>query len=201
MITLFLIRHAETDSTNISIVGNQPGIPLNRRGREQVAELMWRFRTIPLAAIYTSPLERAVETAQPIANQHKLELRRTGNLAEHGIGAWEGGRISDLEERKDWREFHLFRSMLRPPGGETLVEVQARMLRQFECIRQEHDGGAVAVVSHAEPIRGILAHWLGIPLDLAPRVTISPASVTTVDLHPWGPRIECVNEICGRQYE
>lgn len=109
------------------------------------------------------------------------------------FGTWEGQEIRSLDQREDWRRFNAIRSVVQAPGGEFMIETQTRMVRQLERIRQRHDREGVAVVSHAEPLRAVLAHYTGIPLDLVSRVEIHPASVSVVEVGPCPPRIHCVN--------
>lgn len=110
------------------------------------------------------------------------------------MGDWEGRTISELDEREDWRRFNAFRSGVRAPGGEFLIEAQTRMVKQLDGLRQRHPAELIAVVSHADPLRAALAHFLAVPLDLMLRFEISPASVSVVESGEWAPRILCVNE-------
>jgi probable phosphoglycerate mutase len=110
------------------------------------------------------------------------------------MGDWEGMTIQELHQREDWRRFNAFRSGVRAPGGELMLETQTRMVRQLDALREQHPGECIAVVSHADPLRASLAHFLGLPLDLILRFEISPASVSVVELSDWAPRILCINE-------
>jgi broad specificity phosphatase PhoE len=140
MTTLLLIRHGETDAVGKSIMGWQPGWRLNQKGREQVEKLNLRLANLPIRAIYTSPLERAIETAMPIASQHGISVQRLEDLGEMQFGQWEGVNLNQLEEREQWRRFNTFRSGVRPPGGELMVETQARMIRRLECVSGDIPG-------------------------------------------------------------
>src|SRR5215469_6814687 len=191
MLTLLLIRHAETDAAGQRLMGWMPGCHLNPTGIAHADRLAEKLSRFPIAAIYTSPLERAVETAAPLGSRKNLQVRRSNHLGEWRQGVWEGETIAELDRVEGWRRFNAFRGGVRPPGGETMIEVQARMLRQVECLQQQHDGQLVAAVSHAEPIRATLAHYAGIPLDLALRLEISPASVSAIAVDGWAPRILC----------
>jgi probable phosphoglycerate mutase len=130
----------------------------------------------------------------PIASRHKLELQHSSELGELDPGEWAGQKIQELDRRDDWTRFNAYRSGTRPPGGELMIETQMRMARKIEEIRQRHNGEFVAVVSHGDPIRAALAHFLGIPLDLSSRLEIDTASVSAIELTDWPPRILCVNE-------
>jgi probable phosphoglycerate mutase len=110
------------------------------------------------------------------------------------MGAWEGKTIQELDEREDWRRFNTFRSGTRAPEGELMIEAQTRMVGQVNCLQGRHSGECIALVSHADPLRALLAHFMGIALDLMLRFEISPASVSVVELGDWSPRILCVNE-------
>ena len=193
MLTLFLIRHGETDAVGKSIVGWQPGWPLNEMGRAQAERLAATLSQFPITAIYTSPLERAVQTANPIAAQQNLIPRLSNSLGEWRPGAWEGERIAELDRLPEWHRFNAFRTGVRPPGGESMLEVQVRMVQQIQCMEGQHGGEVVAAVSHAEPIRAALAHYMGVSLDLALRFEIGTASVSVVRIDAWGPKILSVN--------
>lgn len=193
MTTLLLLRHAETDAVGKSIAGLSRGWHLNQRGKSQAQELAKSLSELPIRAIYTSPLERAVETAEPIAMHHKLELQRSNEIGELDPGSWTGEEFHELHHREDWRRFNTLRSLSKPPGGESMLEVQRRMVGKLEQIRQKHAEEFVAMVSHADPIRALLTYLLGIPLDLGLRMEISPASVSVVELTEWSVRVMCVN--------
>lgn len=130
----------------------------------------------------------------PIASQHQLELNRLEDLGELRMGAWEGKTLRELDEREDWRRFNAFRSGVRAPGGELMSEAQTRMVRQLNTLRERHRGECIAIVSHADPLRALVAHLMGIALDLMLRFEITPGSVSVVEWGDWAPRILCVNE-------
>lgn len=110
------------------------------------------------------------------------------------MGEWEGMTMADLHNREDWKKFNSYRSGARCPGGETMLEVQSRMVRQLKSLEARHASETVAVVSHGDPLRSVAAYFLGIPIDLMQRFEIFPASVTVLQAAPWGPRILCLNE-------
>ncbi|HUB34383.1 MAG TPA: histidine phosphatase family protein, partial [Bryobacteraceae bacterium] len=166
MTTFLLIRHGETDAVGREIMGWRPGWHLNANGREQAKRLADRLAHRSLQAIYTSPLERAVETAAILAPPHELEPRQDADFAEVRFGQWEGVKIGELDQREDLRRYYQFRSGVRPPGGELLGEVQTRVVRKLQALAAVHDGTEVAVVSHGDALRSALAFYLGIPLDM-----------------------------------
>jgi probable phosphoglycerate mutase len=153
-----------------------------------------RMGKVKLDAIYSSPLERAVETAEYLARPRGLEIQRREGLGELHVGAWEGQEIEELNKTDEWHMFQFYPSGTRPPGGETGREMQMRAVREVEAICAAHPDGAVAIVSHSDPIKAIVAHYAGIHLDLFQRLTISPASVTVLWIGPHGPRLVRLND-------
>jgi probable phosphoglycerate mutase len=115
-------------------------------------------------------------------------------LGEIHIGEWQGMSFDWLEKREDWRRFNAFRSGSRPPGGESMLEVQTRMVAQIACLRARHSDGTVAIVSHADPLRALITYFLGMPLDSMLRLEISPGSLSVVQLSDWDVRLLCLND-------
>jgi probable phosphomutase (TIGR03848 family) len=181
MLTILFIRHGENDWIANRIAGWTPGVHLNGRGREQAEQLRERLGHLPIRAIYSSPLERALETAAPLASRLNLEIQVSEALGEVRFGEWTGKTMRELNSMPEWAQFVSMRSITRPPGGETALEIQARMTREVERLRSIHTDGTIAVFSHADVIRAILYHFAGIPLDLFQRMQISPASVSVVN--------------------
>ncbi len=144
--------------------------------------------------MYTSPLERAVETADVIARRHGLVPKMAEDLGEVRLGDWEGLAFEELDKREDWRRYNTYRSGTRPPGGELMIEIQNRMVRQAECLCRRHPRETVALVSHGDPLRALLAHYLGIPLDLLLRFEVYPASVSVVEAGEWTARVLSLND-------
>ncbi len=189
---LLLIRHALTNRTGKELTGWAPEIHLSERGREQAGELAQEMTDIPIAAVYSSPLERCIETAGPIARERGLKVRVRAALGEVHYGDWEGRSLRQLARTKLWTVVQRSPSAARFPGGEGLLEVQARMVAATETITRRHRNGVVAIVSHGDPLRLLLAHFLGLHIDLFQRLALAPASVSAV--HTDGiPRILRVN--------
>lgn len=191
--TFLLIRHAAHDLLGRTIAGRMPGVSLNERGRAQAQELAQRLVPLPLAAAYSSPLERARETAAPIAARHGLPVTVLDAINELDFGEWTGQTLAALADHPRWQPFNAFRSGTRVPGGETMAEAQRRMVGAMEALCARHPDGSVALVGHGDPIKSAVAYFLGVPLDLFQRIEISPASVSVVTLADWGPRVLCVN--------
>jgi probable phosphoglycerate mutase len=178
--TLLLIRHGQTDWIAKGIAGRLPDVHLNAEGRDQAARLAGRCAPLPLAAIYSSPMERALETAAPVADAVGLEVRPCPEAVELDFGEWVGHSIPGLGSDPRWRAFNSYRSFSGAPGGELMPQVQTRIVQAMARIRAAHPGEAVALVSHGDVIRAAVAYCLGVPLDLFLRIEIRPASVSSV---------------------
>jgi broad specificity phosphatase PhoE len=143
--------------------------------------------------VYSSPLERARRTAEIIAAGLTLEVQIADELNELDFGDWTNQRLTDLHCRDEWRQFNRFRSGSRIPNGEAMIEVQCRALRLIERLCTLHPTQMVALITHGDVIKAMLAYYLGVPLDLFQRIEISPASVSIVRIEPYGPQVLLVN--------
>src|SRR4051812_48846594 len=196
MTTFLLIRHALCDPVGRLISGRRAGVHLNDSGKQQAQKLAERLSQLSLAALYSSPLERAIETAQPIAARNRLEILPAPGFNEVDFGSWTGKTIAELEPLPEWRRFNEFRSAGRIPGGENMAEVLSRCLGELEQLRKRHaqPGTLVAVVSHGDVLRMLVTHALGMPSDFIHRIELSPASVTVLEIEDHGPRLLLLNE-------
>lgn len=193
MAVFLLIRHADNPTIGKLLTGRMPGVHLNERGKAQAEELAERLSSLPIKAIYCSPLERTFETALPLAARLGLQIQINENFAEVDIGDWSGLEFHQLANDPLWRNYNSFRTGTRPPKGELMIEVQQRMVNETESLRQESPEGVMAIVSHADPIKCLLAHYAGIPLDFVLRLEISLTSVSVLSINDYGPRILSVN--------
>ena len=193
---LYLVRHALCDGVGSILRGRAPGVSLNEEGREQAAWLAERLRDERLHAIYSSPLDRARETAEAIAAPHQLPVCIEPGLNEMDFGEWTGRTIRDLQEHPRWRAFNERRSATRVPGGELMLEVQQRMIAAVDSLRERHPWGSVLAVSHGDVIKAALAHYLRISLDHILCFDIDPASISTLDVERAGTRVIRLND-CG----
>lgn len=175
------------------ITGRLPGVHLNETGRGQAARLPARLSKWKIDAIYSSPLERARETAAPLAGQLGLMVQPDISFAEFDFGEWSGALISHLEQRDDWQRFSRFRSSLRAPGGEMLTEVATRFVSALQSLAEKHPEQTVAVFSHADAIKAALMHYLPIPLDNIHRLDVQPASISILRLLDRGPMVLGMN--------
>lgn len=195
MTVLLLIRHASNDTLKKNtLAGWTPGVQLNGEGRAQAQALVARLEGIPIAAIYCSPLERALQTAEPLAAARGLQVQVRPGLGETHVGDWSGRSIKQLARTKTWRLFQLQPSLTRLPNGETGLEMQGRATLEVEAICAAHPRQVVAIVSHADIIKALIAHYVGAHLDHFQRFIISPASISVVWIGPAGPRLVRLND-------
>jgi broad specificity phosphatase PhoE len=191
--TILLIRHAHTDALGHSLSGRKAGVPLSDAGRTAADSLGRALACCPLAAIYTSPLERAVQTAEAIARYQNVPMRQTSELLEIDFGGWTGRTFVDLEHDPAWQRFNARRSTARIPDGEILADVQARIVAAVSRLGARHPGKTIALVSHADVLRFALLHYAGATLDDYARFEVAPASVTALSLTAERTRVVFVN--------
>lgn len=195
MTSLLLIRHATNDYIETQrIAGWLPGVHLNEHGRAQAQALVARLEGVPIAAIYSSPLERAVQTAEPLAQARGLEIRARDGLGETHTGDWDGLPLKELAQTKTWQMFQVCPSLTRLPNGETGLEMQTRALAELDVICAAHPQDTVAIFTHADIIKAVLAFYLGAHLDHFQRIVISPASISVVSIDKGNPHILRVND-------
>lgn len=186
MTTVVLVRHATTSTTGKRLYGQSPGHDLDERGQRQAEAAAERLRGLAVDAVYSSPLERAQQTAKPIARAAGVRVRTRKGLIEPDVGDWTGKALGQLRRRKEWRVVQRAPSRFRFPGGESFRQLQQRAADEVEGLAREHPDGRIVCVSHADVIKVIVAHFIGLHLDLLQRLDISPASITTLHLDPGG---------------
>lgn len=191
---LLLVRHALTDHVGHKLSGWSSGVVLSGRGRAQAEALAARLRDVRLDAIYSSPLERAVESARVVARGRGIRIRQRDEIGEVHYGRLEGRTLKSLAKGKMWKRLMAWPSDVRFPGGESLRETQARAVAAVEDIRASHPKQTVAVFSHGDWIRMVMAHYLGVHIDLYRRVSVDPASVSIVHFFPQGPVVRALND-------
>ena len=195
---VLLVRHGRTPTTGSVLPGRASGLHLSDEGQREAQQAATRIGALKrVAAVYASPLERARETALPIARACDRALRIERGLTECDFGEWTGLTLSRLRRRPEWRTVQRYPSGFRFPGGESFPEMQLRIVSAIGRLRQAHAGGTIVVVSHADPIKAAVAHALGIHLDLFQRIAIATASVTAIAYRSDGPVILTVNSVAG----
>jgi broad specificity phosphatase PhoE len=165
---VLLVRHAVTPTTGKVLPGRARGLHLSEEGRRQAEGAATRLAALPR-------IERARETAAAIGRVRGLAVRIERGLLESDIGAWTGAAIKRLRRKPEWAVVQRHPAGFRFPGGESFVEMQSRVDAAVRRLVARHRGRTIVVVSHADPIRVLLAHVLGVPLDLFQRITIAPA--------------------------
>jgi probable phosphomutase (TIGR03848 family) len=194
--TILLVRHGQTPTTGRVLPGRAPGLHLAEAGRAQAEAAAKRIAQIKrVAAVYSSPLERARETAMPIARALGLAVRIERGLLELDIGRWTGERLDRVSKRPEWSTVQRYPSGFRFPDGESFVEMQTRITAALARMVERHRGGVVIAVSHADPIKAALAHALGMHLDHFQRLAIAPGSITTIVYGAGGPMVIGMNAL------
>jgi probable phosphomutase (TIGR03848 family) len=181
---LLLLRHAVTEHTGARLSGWLPGLHLSEEGRQQAKALAERLGPVPVDALYASPLERCQETAEIVAEAKGLAVETVQDLGEVRYGDWTGRPLKELVREPLWKVVQASPSAARFPGGESLYEMQSRSVQALERLRAAHPGQTVAVCSHADVIKAVACHYLGMHLDLFQRLAVSPASLTAIGFGP-----------------
>jgi broad specificity phosphatase PhoE len=191
---ILLIRHAAHVELGRTLSGRRRDVALSPEGLEQ-AEIVGDLLGVePLAAVYSSPRERAYYTARAVAEPHGLKVETADGVDEVDFGEWTGLSFDELEGDPGWDEWNSQRSSARPPSGESMEEACRRSVAALEEIAARHDDQTIVVVSHCDIIRGLIAYYLGLPLDNLLRFDIDPASVSRLVVGNWGARVMSMNE-------
>lgn len=200
---VLLVRHGRTPTTGQVLPGRAAGLHLSEEGQAQaeaVAERIGQLadgsdgthRRRPVA-VYASPLERTQETAKPIARRLGLRVRSDRGLLECDFGDWTGAKLADLAKKPEWATVQRNPSGFRFPSGESFLEMQTRMASALARLVERHRGETVVAVSHADPIKAVVAQAAGTPLDLFQRLTVAPCSVSALAYTGHGPFVLTVN--------
>ncbi len=179
MTNFLFVRHGAHDYLGRAIAGRLSGVHLNELGQQQAEQLGKKISLLPVDAIYSGPLERVRETAEPICRRFDLPLQVADEFTEVAVGPWEDRAFTDLASEPLWRRFNAFRSSTAAPGGELMLEVQARALRKLNALRGQHR--FAVIITHGDVIRSVMAHFLGMHLDLFFRIEIDPASLSLLE--------------------
>jgi probable phosphomutase (TIGR03848 family) len=194
---ILLIRHGENDYVKTGkMAGRIPGVHLNERGQKQARALGEALKDVPLKAVYTSPLERAMETANPIAEAHKLKIVQEPDLMDTHVGKWQGRSWKVLRLTRAWKIVQNAPSRFRFPEGESFPECQLRIVNVLERIIRAHNKpkDIVAVIFHADPIKLAVAHLIGMPLDQFQRLGCDTGSLTALHVNETGAHLMKLNQ-------
>lgn len=193
-----MVRHGQTPTTGKLLPGRAPGLHLADAGVQQAERAGERIAELAkVDAIYTSPMERARETAAPIGSAVGLRPKVVKGLIECDFGDWTGAELTKLMKLPEWRTVQKAPSTFRFPNGESFTEMQVRMVTTLDTLRERHPGGLIVCVSHADTIKAAMAHALGTHLDLFQRIVISTCSISGIAWSTDGPVALTVNSTGG----
>jgi broad specificity phosphatase PhoE len=195
--TILLVRHAAHAQLGRVLSGRTGDVPLSAAGEAQAAKLARQLGGEGIAALHTSPVRRARETAGALSAALAMPAEVAPPLDEIDFGSWAGRDFADLDTDPQWREWNCRRSVAVPPGGEGMAAVQRRVLDHLRAVARQAAGAVVAMVSHADVIRAAVAGILGLSLDRVLSFDVDPASVTRIAAGPWGERVLSLNERCA----
>jgi broad specificity phosphatase PhoE len=177
------------------LAGRTAGLHLTSNGRNQAECLARHLASEPINHLLSSPIDRARETAAPLAKERRLTVEISEAVTEIDAGAWTGKTFAELDHTEAWRQFNRFRSATLVPGGESMVQVQERFVGEMIRLRDEFPNDGLAIVSHADPIKIALACFLGAPLDFYDRLEISLGSVSVLTLDSGSAKVLRLNEV------
>jgi probable phosphoglycerate mutase len=192
---ILLIRHGENEYVKKGrLAGRLPGVSLNEKGRAQAEALGKALKTSPIKAVYSSPLERTMETAQPIAEARNLKVIPREGLLEINYGTWQDKTLKQLRRRVLWKVVQHNPSMAHFPDGESFATAQQRISNELQTLCNQHKPKDVIVcVSHSDIIKLAIAYYLGLPLDLFQRLMVMPASISTLHFGKTSSRLINLN--------
>lgn len=178
---MLLVRHGQTPTTGTTLPGRAKGLHLADVGVAQAERAAERIAELSsVDALYTSPLERARETAAPIGRTLGMKPVVDRGLLEADFGEWTGAELKELMKLPEWSTVQRAPSTFRFPGGESFTEMQHRIVGTLERLRTAHPGGTIVCVSHADPIKAAIAHAVGTHLDLFQRIVVSTCSISVI---------------------
>jgi len=189
----YFVRHGLTGHTGHKLTGWHPGVALTERGRAQAEAAAVRLAPAGIKALYASPIDRTRQTAEAIAAKTRLSVVTRDGLGEVHYGKWSNRSFKSLMRTRLWEQVHRWPSAARFPDGENLRETQARALAEVEILRETHRKDRICCVTHADVIKLVIAHYLGVHIDLFQRIAIDPGSISIVTLGERGPLVNTVN--------
>ncbi|NLG70449.1 MAG: phosphoglycerate mutase [Chloroflexi bacterium] len=195
MTVILFIRHGENDYVKKGrLAGRLPGVHLNKKGQMQAQAVADRLCKVPIKAVYSSPLERTMETAEPLAKALGLEVIQRPGLVEIDFGEWQDKKLKGLSRLKVWRRVQYTPSLVRFPGGETFGEAQARIVHEIQELSALHEPkDLIACVTHSDVIKLAVAYFIGLPLDMFQRLHVAPGSISALALDEGSSRLLTLN--------
>jgi len=201
--TILLIRHGETEYVAKGIMSaRMPGVPLNEKGRSQAAEVAQALAGAPITHIYSSPMERAQETASYLANLLNLDVILAEGIIETDVGDWTGLKAEQVKDSPQWQVLMHEPSKMQFPGGESFAGMLKRSAAEINAIASRHPGKMIACFSHADVIRLVLVHFLQMPLDAMHRIVVDTCSVSVLEFEADGRvRVRRINQTAGQLWK
>ncbi len=196
---IFFVRHGVTDQTGKVLYGRTKGINLNEEGRQQAELMAQYFEPIKIDAVYSSPLERAFETAEIITSDRGLEISAIEDLADTDVGAWTNMGLKECSELEEWKNVQATPSQFKFPEGESFVDIFDRMSDVVRSVVSANEGKNIVVTSHRDPIIILLASYLGVHMDFFQRIPCKPASLTEVAFYNGIGSVESVNVLPAKR--
>ncbi len=199
--TVLLVRHGRTPTTGQVLPGRARGLHLSDEGKAQAERAAQRIAALTrpkskgVTAVYSSPMERARETAAPLAKLLGLKVQQHKGLIEADFGAWTGRNLSELGKLPEWTQVQRYPSGFRFPDGESFSEMQTRMTGAIAELVKKHPGEIIMCASHADTIKAAVAAAMGSHLDLFQRIVIGPCSITAITYAHSGPIVLAVNSM------
>jgi broad specificity phosphatase PhoE len=191
--TIHLVRHGHHALLDRVLCGRMPGVGLDEFGCRQIALCAEHILPVP-TAIQSSPQRRARQSASILASHFDLAVEIVSAIDEIDLGDWTARSFDELERDPDWRRWNCRRGESRPPNGESMLELQRRVVRHLEQLREDPGESTVLMVSHAEPIRAALLHYRNIALDDFLSIAVDPASVITLFFDRDGVHVRQINQ-------
>jgi broad specificity phosphatase PhoE len=198
MTTFYLLRHGEKDVAD-RMVSRMPGVHLTPQGRQQARALAAHLKHAPISLCFSSPLERTIETAEPLARALKLEIQSSPAFHELDMGDWTGISMKKLATLPSWKKFCRHPAVICIPGGETLPEAQARVVSEMIRLRARFPNAGIAIATHEDPIRLAICHFIGAPIAVYEKITIRLGSVTILRLDAQSAILDRLDEVPSRQ--
>jgi probable phosphoglycerate mutase len=189
-----LLRHGEHGLLGRVLAGRMPGVGMTERGRAEIASQAERLATEKIAAIYASPLQRTRESAEILAARLGLPIAFRDDLLELDFGEWTGTTFDAIRADPRWQAWSTQRSLAAIPGGESMREVQQRVVAALLELNERHLHESAVLVSHGDVIRAVLLFALGMPLDFYNRIEIGQGSISTINIGASGIRVTTLGE-------
>jgi broad specificity phosphatase PhoE len=193
--TFFLVRHGAHSLLGRVLVGRKVDVPLDDVGLRQTRALAERFSHENISVVQSSPRQRAIQTASPIAERLNVPLNIEGAIDEIDCGVWSGRSFEELSREQSWQEWNCSRATAQPPAGESMADVKQRIVAYLDRMKLADPNGRVMLVSHGEVIRVAILHYLGLSADAYSRIEIDPASVSMLVMAQGSVQVQAVNQV------